>query len=125
MDTNAAPHPGRCYRDLVVWQQAIELVTEVYRNTDSFPDRERFGLTAQIRRAAVSVPSNVAEGQGRLTKGEFKQFLGHARGSLLELETQIVIARNLGYVTGVQSQALLKRTSEVGRMLNGLVQSLR
>jgi four helix bundle protein len=79
----------------------------------------RFGLTAQLRRAAVSVPSNVAEGQGRLSTGEFKQFLGHARGSLLEVETQIMIAANLGYFTGRQSGNLLKQTIEVGRILNG------
>src|SRR5947209_18411405 len=124
MDTNAAPHPGRCYRDLVVWQQAIELVTEVYRNTDSFPDRERFGLTSQIRRAAVSVPSNVAEGQGRLTKGEFKQFLGHARGSLLETETQLLMAGRLCYLSQKQIGDLLNLTAELGRVLNGLIASI-
>jgi four helix bundle protein len=103
----------------------MELVTDVYRNTQSFPDSERFGLTAQLRRAAVSVPSNVAEGQGRLSTGEFKQFLGHARGSLLEVETQIMIAANLGYFTGHQSGNLLKQTIEVGRILNGLIGSLK
>ena len=91
--------PVRSYRDLVAWQKAMELVTDIYRSTQAFPDSERFGLTAHLRRAAVSVPSNVAEGQGRISTGEFKQFLGHARGSLLEVETQIVIAGNLGYLT--------------------------
>jgi four helix bundle protein len=112
------------YRDLVVWQRAIELVTDIYRRTASFPDHERFGLTSQLRRAAVSVPSNIAEGQGRFTRGEFRQFLGQARGSLLEIETQITICRNLGYMREVETEELLERTGEVGRMLNGLVQSL-
>jgi four helix bundle protein len=112
------------YRDLVVWQRAIELVTDIYRRTASFPDHERFGLTSQLRRAAVSVPSNIAEGQGRFTRGEFRQFLGQARGSLLEIETQMTICRNLGYMREVETEELLERTGEVGRMLNGLVQSL-
>ena len=86
------------FRNLVVWQKAIALVTEIYRSTQSFPSDERFGLTAQIRRAAVSVPSNIAEGQGRISRGEFRQFLGHAKGSLCEVETQLVIANNLGYL---------------------------
>jgi four helix bundle protein len=88
----------RCYRDLIAWQRSIELVSEIYLSTKSFPVNERFGLTAQIRRAAVSIPSNIAEGQGRCTTGEFRQFLGHARGSLLEVETQIFISANLGYL---------------------------
>jgi four helix bundle protein len=117
--------PVRSYRDLVAWQKAMELVTDIYRSTQAFPDSERFGLTAQLRRAAVSVPSNVAEGQGRISTGEFKQFLGHARGSLLEVEMQIVIAANLGYFTHDQSGNLLKRTIAVGRILNGLIGSLK
>jgi four helix bundle protein len=110
---------------LVVWQGAIDLVTEIYRRTALFPDHERFGLVSQLRRAAVSVPSNIAEGQGRLTKGEFRQFLGQARGSWMEIETQLIIARNLGYLREPEAKTLFERTSEVGRMLNGLVQSIR
>ena len=117
--------PVRSYRDLIAWQKAIELVSDIYRSTQHFPDRERFGLTSQLRRAAVSVPSNVAEGQGRQSTGEFKQFLGHARGSLLEVETQVVIAENLGYLSREQSASLIKRTEEVGRILNGLLNSLK
>jgi four helix bundle protein len=83
----------RSYRDLVAWQKAMRLVTDVYRCTESFPKAEVYGLTAQLRRAAISVPSSIAEGQGRASTGEFKQFLGHARGSLLEVETQLQIAR--------------------------------
>ena len=80
------------FRDLVVWQKAIAFVTEVYRATQSFPNEEKFGLTSQLRRASVSIPSNIAEGQGRLTRGEFGQFLGHAKGSICEVETQLIIA---------------------------------
>jgi four helix bundle protein len=87
--------PVRSYRDLVVWQKSMALVINVYRCTQAFPKAEKYGLAAQSRRAAVSVPSNIAEGQGRISTGEFKQFLGHARGSLLEIETQISIAQEL------------------------------
>jgi len=116
--------PARSYRDLIAWQKAIELVTETYRASQSFPDSERFGLTSHLRRVAVSVLSNIAEGQGQFT-GEFKQFLGHARGSLLEVETKIFIARNLGYFSPERSTSLFKRTEEAGRILNGLTGSLK
>jgi four helix bundle protein len=86
------------YQDLIVWQKAKALAVEVYRVTESLPRNEIYGLTSQLRRAAVSVPSNIAEGQGRLTKGEFAHFLGQARGSLFELETQFVIALDLNLV---------------------------
>ena len=89
---------GHSYRDLIAWQKAKALAVSVYRATDSFPKTETYGLVAQMRRAAVSVASNVAEGQGRKTPGEFGQFLGHARGSLLELETQADIAHDLGLI---------------------------
>jgi len=110
------------YRDLLVWQKAIELVTDIYRMTRGFPKDELYGLTSQIRRAAVSIPSNIAEGQGRLTRGEFRQFLGQARGSYAELETQLIIARNLGYLS--QPGNLIEQLAEVGRLLNGLLSSL-
>ena len=80
---------ARSYRDLFVWQKAKAFAVEIYRTTDRFPKREIYGITSQLRRASVSVASNIAEGQGRLTAGEFKQFLGHARGSLLEAETPV------------------------------------
>jgi len=89
---------GCSYRDLIVWQKATAMVTDIYRSTQSFPREEIFGLTSQLRRSAVSVASNIAEGQGRLSKGEFRQFLGQDRGSLIELETQILIAGNLGFL---------------------------
>jgi four helix bundle protein len=104
--------------------KAIDLVTHIYQDTASFPREEMFGLTSQIRRAAVSVPSNIAEGQGRLTSGEFCQFLGHARGSLYEAETQLEIAARLEYLPRLHVQRLLERSEEVSRMLNGLLSSL-
>ena len=112
------------YRDLVAWKRAVELVTHVYGLTKSFPDDERYGLAAQLRRAAVSVASNIAEGQGRFSRGEFKQFLGHTRGSLLEIETQMTIATNLGYLDSRQSEVVFELSSEVGRILNGPISSL-
>jgi len=122
--TRFSVSPVRSYRDLVVWQKSMALVTEVYRHTERFPRAEAFGLTAQLRRAAVSIPSNIAEGQGRLSTGEFKQFLGHARGSLLELETQILIAQELGYLGTAEGHELLEHAAETGRVLNGLLGSL-
>jgi four helix bundle protein len=114
----------RSYRDLIVWQKSIDLVTEIYRCTRAFPREEIYALSSQLRRAAVSVPSNVAEGHARLSTGEYKQFLGHAFGSLVEMETQIVIAQKLDYVDPRVAGDLLKRTAEIGKMLNGLLRSL-
>jgi four helix bundle protein len=110
------------FRELIVWQKAMTMVTNVYESTQQFPREEIYGLTNQIRRAAVSIPSNIAEGQGRRTRGEFQQFLGIAKGSLAELETQILIAQNLKYIQ--QPEQLLERLQEVGRLLNGLINSL-
>ncbi len=112
------------YKDLVAWQKAIAFVTAIYRVTARFPANELYGLTSQLRRAAVSVPSNIAEGQGRNTKGEFRQFLGQARGSLLEIETQLLIAENLGYLEKLEAERLLAGCGEVFRIVNGLMQSL-
>lgn len=100
------------------------LVLAVYRSTQGFPKAETYGLISQLRRAAVSIPSNIAEGQARLSTGEFEQFLGNARGSLMEVETQILIARDLGYLDDHVSETLLDATAEVGRILNGLLASL-
>jgi four helix bundle protein len=112
------------YQELIVWQRAMELSRAIYQVTKSFPDDERFGLTSQLRRASISVPSNIAEGQGRLTRGEFKQFLGTARGSVFEVETQIQIATDMKYIGAVECSQLLELTSEISRMLNGLIRSL-
>ena len=115
---------GRSYKDLVVWQKAMELVTAVYRATTSFPKDELFGSTSQLRRAAVSIPSNIAEGQGRLSEKEFRFFLGQARGSLMEVETQLQIAENLGYLEKQVTETLFRMCAEVGRILNGLLASV-
>jgi four helix bundle protein len=112
------------YRDLQVWQKSIHLVTDIYKATDSFPAREMYGLTSQVRPAAVSVASNIAEGQGRRSKQEFRQFLSHARGSLMEVETQVVIAQELHYLDTDATARLLDSSAEVGRMLNGLMHSM-
>jgi len=102
----------------------MALVLDLYRCTQAFPKIETYGLISQLRRAAVSIPSNIAEGQARLSTGEFKQFLGNARGSLAEVETQILIARELGYVDQNQGNCLVSDAAEVGRILNGLLSSL-
>jgi len=115
----------RSFRDLVAWQKAMLLVTEIYRVTRRFPSEEMFGLVSQMRRAAVAIPSNIAEGQARASTGEFRQFLGHARGSLAELETQIQIAKNLNYLSEAQTSALSETAMEVGRILNGLIAALK
>jgi four helix bundle protein len=86
------------YKDLIVWQRAIDLVEKIYQITRRFPHEELYGLVSQLRRAAVSIASNIAEGQGRMSPGEFRQFVGHARGSALEVETQLIIAARLGFV---------------------------
>lgn len=109
------------YRDLKVWQNAMDCVTRIYEITRTWPSDERFGLVSQARRAAVSVPSNIAEGNGRLTPGEGIQCLGVALGSLLELETQLSVAVRLGYSPNAVIEQELARTAEIGRMLNGLI----
>jgi four helix bundle protein len=115
---------GRSYKDLVAWQKSMDLVTATYRTTASFPRDELFGLTSQLRRAAVSIPSNIAEGQGRISEKEFRYFLGQARGSPMEVETQIQIAENLGYLKKEQTNPLLHSCAEVGRILKGLLASV-
>jgi len=113
------------FRDLVAWQRAMALVLEVYKVTHGFPREEVFGLSSQLRRAAVSVPSNIAEGQGRSTRGEFAHFLGHARGSLAEVETQLEIAKGLGLIKHEDFEKLMKLVSETGRPLLGLTDAIR
>src|SRR5208283_794307 len=103
----------KSYEDLMVWKKAMELVFAVYAATAQFPREEVYGLTSQMRRSAVSIPSNIAEGQGRATKGEFVQFLAHARGSLFELETQILISERLGYLSPEIEKRLLAQSNEV------------
>ena len=113
------------YKDLKVWQKSLDLVTDVYQLTRSFPRDEMYGMVAQMRRAAVSVSSNIAEGKGRSSDKEFVVFLCHARGSLLELETQALIASRLGYVDDAGRRSLESQAAEVGKVLNGLIKVLR
>jgi four helix bundle protein len=115
----------RSYRELLVWQKAKALAVQVYQATEQFPKAETYGLTSQIRRAAVSVASNIAEGQGRLTSGEFLHFLGQARGSLLELDTQLAIALDLNYLKADKYELLDHETYQVLGLLNRLIESLR
>ncbi len=116
---------GHSYRDLVVWPKAKTLAVHVYQQTDGFPKAETDGLTSQIRRAAISVVSNIAEDQGRLTAGEFQQFLGHSRGSLLELETQLEIACELRLLDGKVYEGLRQESYQVLGLINRLLDSLR
>jgi four helix bundle protein len=109
------------HKDLIVWQKSIALACKVYAATRTLPREERFGLSSQLRRAAVSIPSNIAEGSARRSRAEFMQFLHIARGSLSEIETQALIAADQGFL---QSPSLLEDISEVGRLLNGLLRSL-
>ena len=113
----------RSYRDLIAWQKAMDLVQELYRATARFPDEERFGLVSQARRAAVSIPSTIAEGHGRRSTGELLHHLSIARGSLCELETQILIAGRLSYLPESECQHLMDRMNELGRVLRGLARS--
>jgi len=99
----------------------MELVAEVYRSSDMFPREETYGLTSQMRRSAVSVPSNIAEGKGRFSRKELLQFLFRARGSLLELQTQITLAYELGFLPKMEEDQLTNSANEVGRLLNGLI----
>ncbi len=110
----------KSYKDLLVWQKGISLVTKVYRLTQSFPDVERFGLVSQMRRAAVSIPSNIAEGQARHTRKEFVQFISHAEGSVAELETQVILGVELGYRSLTDTQEITGLTTELSKMLDSL-----
>ncbi len=113
----------KTFRDLVAWQKAVQLAKTVYKQTSLMPDSERFGLTAQIRRAAVSAPSNIAEGYGRESLMDYVRFLKMARGSLMEMETQLLLAEDLGFLQ--ISSELNERLSETGRVLQGLINSLK
>jgi four helix bundle protein len=113
------------YQDLIAWQKAMDLVVLLYRLTAGFPQEERFGLTAQMRRAAVSIPSNIAEGQGRRSDGIFKQHLSIAHGSIRELETQTLLSGRLQLLAQPQVDELMSALSEVGKLVNGLWNSLR
>jgi four helix bundle protein len=113
------------YRDSIAWQKAMELTAAVYRCTQSFPPEERFGLTNQLRRAAVSVASNIAEGKGRISRGELMQFLGMSRGSALEVQTQLEIAVMLGFGDSAGLKTAQELASEVVRILNASLATMR
>lgn len=110
----------KSYKDLLVWQKGVSLVKHVYQLTRRFPDEEKFGLVSQMRRAAVSIPSNIAEGQCRHTRGEFVQFISHSEGSVAELETQITLSIELGFCTAEDAQASLQLATDLSKMLDSL-----
>jgi four helix bundle protein len=116
---------GASFKELVVWQRAVEMTTLIYALTAGYPSSEKFGLTNQLRRAAVSVASNIAEGYGRSTRGEYLQFLGHARGSNCEVETQLVIAASLGFGVVPEARRAEQLCADVSRLLNSLMKALR
>lgn len=112
------------YKKLNVWKESIELITEVYKTTSKFPSTEKFGLVSQINRCAVSIASNIAEGAGRNTDGEFRQFLGTAKGSSYELETQLIVSNNLGYISSEELNDLMEKLGYVQKMIHNLIKSL-
>ena len=120
MQTNAT----RTYKDLVVWQKGIALAKLLYELTKSFPLEERFGIVAQMRRAAVSIPSNIAEGQARRTTGEFIRFISHAEGSVAELDTQLILSIELKFCSSAAADSTFALVSEIRRMLNALRRKL-
>jgi four helix bundle protein len=114
----------KSFRDLNIWQKGIDLVKDIYKETQNFPRQEIYGLTNQIRRAAISIPSNIAEGHIRQHRAEFRQFLSVALGSLAELETQIVISRELNYISTEKSLNLIDQMGSLGKMIRGLIKKL-
>lgn len=117
--------PLKSYRDLTVWQKSVDLVESIYRLSASFPDSEKYGLTSQLRRAVVSVPSNIAEGYGRDHRGDYRHHLSIANGSLKEVETQLIIAGRLEYMDKEQARPIWELAQDVGMMLNRLRASLK
>ena len=116
--------PLKSYRDLIAWQKSMDLVQTVYESVRAFPKEEIYGLTSQLKRAVVSVPSNIAEGQGRKSTREFLHHLSISYGSLTEVETQILIAARLGYLNPEEADRIAEQTAEVGRVINGLSNAL-
>lgn len=114
----------KSHKDLLVWQNAIAFVTDVYRVTKSFPKEEIYGLTSQIRRAAISIPSNIAEGAARKGRQEFRHFLYVALASGAEIDTQLIIAKNLGYLKNTDYEELLQKLNSIQKMTQGLIKSI-
>ncbi|MCK5052364.1 MAG: four helix bundle protein [Candidatus Cloacimonetes bacterium] len=115
----------KTYREIICWQKAIELVKSIYKITNNFPQSEQFGLTSQLRRAAISIPSNIAEGFGRSSNKEFRRFLEISRGSLFELQTQLFISKELGFIISKSYDMIYEQTREVERILIGFINSLK
>ncbi|MDR6488721.1 four helix bundle protein [Chryseobacterium vietnamense] len=113
------------FKELLVWQRSIDFVTEIYRTTEAFPKDEIYGLTSQIRRAAVSIPSNIAEGNSRRSKPDYVQFLKISRGSCAEVETQLIISKNLKFLNENEHLKVNEKIIEISKMLNGLINSLQ
>lgn len=112
------------FRDLLIWQKAMKFVTEIYQETSDFPNEEKFGLVSQLRRSAISVPSNIAEGYGRNSNGEFRRFLNISMGSLFEVQTQLQIARNLEFIDKNNGDNLFESSREIERMMSSFIRSL-
>jgi|TARA_R100000541_G_scaffold58793_2_gene70620 four helix bundle protein len=115
----------KTFRDLKIWQQSMELVTEIYRATSSFPEEEKYGLTSQLRRSSVSIPSNISEGFGRNSQGDFKRFVNISMGSLFELQTQIEVARNLEFISKEIFENLYDHSREIERMMSSFIRTLK
>ena len=115
----------KTYRELIVWQKSMNLVTNVYQVSNSFPSNENFGLTSQLRRSAISIPSNISEGYGRNSLNDYIRFLNIAVGSLYEVQTQIEIAFNLKYIEKMQFESIYKYTREIERMMSSLIRKLK
>ncbi|PTT35626.1 four helix bundle protein [Chryseobacterium sp. HMWF028] len=113
------------YKELFVWQKSVDLITEIYIVTAAFPKEELYGLTSQIRRSSISIPSNIAEGHSRRSTNDYLQFLKIARGSSAELETQLIISKNLNYLNPENFQILIEKTSEISKMLNVVITKLQ
>jgi four helix bundle protein len=116
--------PAKSFKDLVIWQRSIRLVEDIYETTKAFPKEELYGLSAQLRRGAVSIPSNIAEGFARRYNAEYKQFLYISLGSLAEVSTQLIIATNLGYLGKANLKRLLAEAEEISKMTMGLIKKL-
>lgn len=115
----------KSYKDLIVWQKAIDLVTEIYSVSKTFPNEEKFGIVNQLNRAVVSIPANIAEGWGRESSKNYLQFLRISRGSLMEVETLILISKNLKYVDEEEFKLISNKIEEVGKILQGLIKSIQ
>jgi four helix bundle protein len=115
----------KSYQDLIVWQKSIQLVTVMYSLTRKFPADERFGIISQLNRAAISIPANIAEGWGRETSKNYLQFLRTSRGSVMEVQTLLIISKNLNFISQTEFELMSQKTEEVGKILQGLIKSIK